>query len=115
MLIGTQFVSLTIDKNDLYELQAHAAEAAQLMKLLSNTNRLMIMCSLVEAELSVGELNSMTQLSQSALSQHLACLRKSRLVTTRRDAQTIYYRLAGTEAIQVISVLKSIYCPDLES
>jgi DNA-binding transcriptional ArsR family regulator len=75
----------------------------------------MIMCSLIDRELSVSELNQLTDLSQSALSQHLASLRNARLVTTRREAQTIFYRLCGDEAIQIIAVLKSIYCPDLEN
>jgi ArsR family transcriptional regulator, virulence genes transcriptional regulator len=59
----------------------------------------------------VTELNSRTNLSQSALSQHLASLRNAGLVQTRREAQTIFYQLQGNEAIQVIRVLKSIYCP----
>jgi|TARA_B110000444_G_C18784143_1_gene569013 DNA-binding transcriptional ArsR family regulator len=104
----------TFDTRDLLELQKHAAEAAELMKQLSNPNRLMILCALIGAELSVGQLNAMTDLSQSALSQHLALLRNAHLVTTRRVAQTIYYRLSGDAAIQIITVLKSIYCPDRE-
>jgi DNA-binding transcriptional ArsR family regulator len=105
----------TITASDLNELQKHAAEAANLLKQLGNQNRLMIMCSLIDRELSVSELNQLTDLSQSALSQHLASLRNARLVTTRREAQTIFYRLCGDEAIQIIAVLKSIYCPDLEN
>ena len=102
-----------IQAADLSELQKHAGEAANLLKQLGNQNRLMIMCALIGHELSVGELNEMTDLSQSALSQHLASLRKANLVNTRRKAQTIFYSLRGDEAIQVISVLKSIYCPEL--
>ena len=105
----------TIDTADLVELRKHASEAAELLKQLSNPNRLMIMCSLIGAELSVGELTAMTDLSQSALSQHLASLRNAQLVSTRREAQTIFYRLSGDQAIQIIAVLKSIYCPDLEN
>ena len=97
----------------LQELQKHSAEAAGLLKQLGNQNRLMILCSLINGELSVTELNQITSLSQSALSQHLASLRKAELVQTRREAQTIFYRLRGNEAIQVITVLKSIYCPTL--
>ena len=96
------------------ELQEHAKEAADLLKQLSNENRLMILCSLINTELSVSELNAMTPLSQSALSQHLASLRSAGLVQTRREAQTIYYSLCGDQATQVIKVLQSIYCPELE-
>lgn len=98
---------------DIAALQQHSAQAAGLLKQLGNQKRLMIMCALIGTELSVGSLNQMTDLSQSALSQHLASLRNAKLVSTRRDGQTIFYRLKGDEAIQVIEVLKSIYCPQL--
>lgn len=97
----------------IQELKVHAQEATQLLKALANENRLMILCSLAQGELSVGELNDRVSLSQSALSQHLAWLRREQLVQTRRDAQTIYYSLHGTKAQQVILVLQSIYCSDL--
>ncbi len=95
------------------ELKAHAQEAAQLLKALANENRLMILCSLVQQELNVSQLNERLTLSQSALSQHLAWLRREGLVQTRRDAQTIFYSLQGSKAKQVIEVLQSIYCADL--
>ena len=100
-----------LTNNDLEQLVEHAQEAALLLKQLSNQHRLIILCSLIDGELSVTELNSRTNLSQSALSQHLASLRNAGLVQTRREAQTIFYQLQGNEAIQVIRVLKSIYCP----
>ena len=104
-------MSHLMNSNDLEQLAEHAQEAAALLKQLSNQHRLMILCSLIDSELSVTELNSRTNLSQSALSQHLASLRNAGLVQTRREAQTIFYQLQGNEAIQVIRVLKSIYCP----
>ncbi|WQG85610.1 metalloregulator ArsR/SmtB family transcription factor [Kangiella aquimarina] len=95
------------------EMQKHSAEAAKLLKNISNEQRLMILCILLEKELSVGELNEMLpQLSQSALSQHLALLRKSDLVTTRRHSQTIYYSLASTEVARIIHLLHEIYCQE---
>ena len=105
---------ITVPDNAIAEeLQAHASQAAQLLKALANENRLMILCSLTQGELSVSELNSKLTLSQSALSQHLAWLRRESLVETRRDAQTIYYSLQGTKAKEVIMVLQSIYCANL--
>ena len=95
------------------DMQAHARAAANLLKALGNEHRLLILCTLINGELSVGELNARVALSQSALSQHLASLREAGLVTTRKEAQTVFYRLQGEEAIKVISVLQSIYCPDL--
>ena len=104
-------MSTPLITNDLEQLAEHAQEASALLKQLSNQHRLIILYSLVDGELSVTELNSRTNLSQSALSQHLASLRSAKLVQTRREAQTIFYQLQGSEAIQVIKVLKSIYCP----
>lgn len=93
------------------QMREHAREAAQLLKSLSNENRLMILCSLVNGEMSVSQLNVSIELSQSALSQHLAALRETGLVATRRESQTIYYRLQGDAAMQVIEVLQRMYCP----
>lgn len=100
-----------LDTENLLAMQAHAREAAALMKALANENRLMILCTLVNGEMSVGELNAKVPLSQSALSQHLASLREAKLVVTRKEAQTVYYQLCGDEATRIIAVLQSIYCP----
>lgn len=91
-------------------MRAHAAEAARLLKTLANDKRLMLLCLLVEGESSVGELNARVDLSQSALSQHLAVLREEGLVNTRREAQTIYYALAPGPAERLIATLHDIYC-----
>ncbi len=96
---------------DLQDMQQHAQSAAALLKVLANENRLMIMCTLIGGEMSVGELNERVPLSQSALSQHLASLREAGLVSTRKEAQTVYYTLQGDEAQKIIAVLQSIYCP----
>ncbi|MDO7635636.1 MAG: metalloregulator ArsR/SmtB family transcription factor [Porticoccaceae bacterium] len=103
----------TISNTDIQALEKHAQQAADLLKQLGNVHRLMILCTLVNGERSVGELHSLTHLSQSALSQHLASLRNAGLVQTRREAQSIFYSLLGSESIQIISVLKTIYCPTL--
>ena len=92
------------------EMKLHAGDAAQLLKALANRNRLMILCLLVEREHSVSELNAALPLSQSALSQHLAVLREDGLVATRREAQTIIYRIGDSPARQIIETLHGIYC-----
>lgn len=94
----------------LEDMQSHADEAAQLLKALANENRLMILCVLAEGEASVSQLNERIQLSQSALSQHLALLRRDGLVNTRRSSQTIFYSLKQGPAMQIIEVLHDIYC-----
>jgi DNA-binding transcriptional ArsR family regulator len=92
------------------QMREHAPDAAGLMKALGNESRLMILCTLTEGERSVGELNAMIPLSQSALSQQLARLRQQGMVRTRRESQTIYYSLADGPAEQVIQLLHTIYC-----
>ncbi len=98
---------------DLSQFEAKASEAAFLLKAMSNEKRLMILCRLGANESSVSELLFDINLSQSALSQHLAVLKERDLVATRRDGQTIYYRIADPAVGQVIQTLASIYCPEL--
>jgi len=92
------------------QLQRRAQEASELLKALGNARRLMILCHLMEGEKSVGQLVRQIGLSQSALSQHLARLRRDRLVSTRRSAQTIYYALAGAEARALLQAVHGLYC-----
>lgn len=93
-------------------IQRAAADASRLMKALSSENRLMILCQLAEGEKSVGELSTLLDLRQAAVSQQLTLLRKDGLVATRREAQTIYYSLRGTAARRVIGLLYELYCAD---
>lgn len=95
------------------EMSMHAEEASHLLKLMSNPNRLMILCHLLDNELCVTEINEWVPLSQSALSQHLAVLRHSGVVRTRRNQQTIYYSLASEAVSSIIAVLHEQFCaPD---
>ena len=95
---------------DLAAMQAHAGEAAQLLKALAHERRLQVLCLLAGGERSVGEINELLELSQSALSQHLAVLRDEHLVRTRREAQTIFYSLIPGPAAAVIETLHRFYC-----
>lgn len=95
---------------DLDAMQAHVGEAAQLLKALANERRLQVLCLLAGGERSVGEINEMLDLSQSALSQHLAVLRDEGLVATRREAQLVYYSLAPGPALAVMNTLHGLYC-----
>ncbi len=92
------------------QLEANANQAADLLKALSNESRILILCNLVSGEKCVGELNERIPLSQSALSQHLARLRKDKLVSIRKEAQTVYYQIASPEAEQIIEVPYNVYC-----
>ncbi len=92
------------------QMGTHAHDAARLLKALANDKRLMILCLLVDGELSVGDINARVDLSQSALSQHLALLRADGLVRTRREAQTIFYAIEEGPAQRIIETLHGIYC-----
>lgn len=94
----------------VHGMERHAAEVSHLLKVLSHEVRLLVMCHLHDGELSVSEINSRVRLSQSALSQHLAALRGEGLVTTRRQGQNIYYRLADGRAARFLALLHDLYC-----
>lgn len=94
---------------DLDALKNNSRRATALLKAMSNQHRLDVICQLAAGEKCVGQLESVIGLSQSALSQHLARLRRDHLVKTRRSAQTIYYSLAGGEAGALIQALHDIY------
>jgi DNA-binding transcriptional ArsR family regulator len=88
----------------------NAQEAEQFLKQLANKNRLMILCSLLDGEISVSELNEQVPISQSALSQHLAKLRDAGFVDTRRESQTIFYSLSDQRVKTVIENLYGMFC-----
>lgn len=99
-------------KLDPAQLEANAAQAAAFLRAIANEKRLMVLCQLVDGEKSVGELLEGSDLSQSALSQHLAKLRDEALVKTRRAAQTIYYAISDPAAARLLETLADIFCPE---
>jgi DNA-binding transcriptional ArsR family regulator len=92
------------------QMQAHAHDAAVLLRSLANEQRLIILCQLVEGEQPVNAIHAHLEISQSALSQHLALLRESGLVDTRREGQQVFYRLRDGPAGQIMNTLHEIYC-----
>lgn len=98
------------DAANVQLMLAKASTAVTLLKAMANERRLLILCYLLGQERSVGELARLLQMGQSALSQHLAWLRRDQLVATRREAQTVYYRLASDEVAELIAVLHRLYC-----
>ncbi len=98
---------------DVEGIEENIEVAAGLLKALSNERRLMIVCALYKGEKSVGELEKLVGLSQSALSQHLARLRRDQLVETRRNAQTIYYSLNDRAIKSILHTLYDIYAPEV--
>jgi len=97
-------------KVDPKRMAVAAGKACELMKTLGHRDRLMVLCHLASGEKSVGELASLLEIPQSPLSQHLARMRKESLVTTRRDAQTIFYSIASEEAARIVGLMHELYC-----
>ncbi|MDE2374786.1 MAG: winged helix-turn-helix transcriptional regulator [Hyphomicrobiales bacterium] len=106
---------LTLHIQDAAQLTKKVTKAARLLNALANESRLAILCELVEGERSVGSFVKAVGLTQSALSQHLAKLRAAGIVNTRREAQTIYYRLTSEPASIVMKTLADIYCNKIGS
>jgi DNA-binding transcriptional ArsR family regulator len=96
---------------DLALFADSADRAARLLRALSNERRLMILCQLTDGELTVGAIQARIELSQSALSQHLAVLRREGILATRRQGQTIHYRIADAAALRIIQTLAELFCP----
>ena len=103
---------MTQRKSDIELLQDSAEQAAALLQAVGNPSRLVMLCLLiVHGEMTVGALNEQVPLSPSALSQHLARMREEGLVTYRREAQTLYYRIENPNVAKLIGTLKDIFCP----
>ncbi len=98
------------DFTKLKELHDSAAHAVELLKAMANEWRLMILCQLSEGEKTVSELQEILGLSQSALSQHLAVLRREKIVKARKHAQSVSYSLAGDDAPKVMHTLHEVFC-----
>jgi DNA-binding transcriptional ArsR family regulator len=101
---------IAVTPQGLKQLEKNAHKASDLLGAMANTSRLMILCQLADGERSVSDLQPMIGLSQSALSQHLAVLRRKRLVRTRREGQSIYYSLASGEAASIMHTLHDQFC-----
>lgn len=98
----------------LSQFGRHAGEAVGLLKAMASEPRLLVLCYLAEeGEMSVGDLATAVGLSQSALSQHLAKLREEGLVATRKEAQTVFYRVCDPKAQQLLALLHDLFCPEL--
>jgi len=102
-------------KMNLQDMMNNSAKAVRLLKAVSNERRLLILCHLLNGELSVGEMNDKLGLSQSALSQHLALLRRNKLVKTRKEAQTVFYSMNSKEAEALIALMHSLYCREAKA
>lgn len=108
----TVFERPTLLEQEIAVLRDSAHRASDFLKQLANEQRLLIMCKLMEGECAVTYLAEHLGLSQSATSQHLAKLRESGLVTTRREAQTVHYRIASADTVRVLAALCEVFAPE---
>ena len=90
------------------------ASACALLRALSNENRLLILCQLVEGEKNFYELEQLLGIRQSALSQQLTVLRQEKLVQSERKGKHVYYSVADHKALQILQTLYCIYCAEKE-
>jgi DNA-binding transcriptional ArsR family regulator len=93
----------------LHDLEASAESAARLLKVMASEQRLLILCRLMQGEASVGELSESARLAQTGASQHLARMRSEGLVSTRREGQTIWYRLEDRNVARIMLALCELY------
>jgi DNA-binding transcriptional ArsR family regulator len=98
-------------KIDFVKLQSAAGEACKLLKVLSNPDRLLLLCQMSQGEFSVSELETLTGVRQPTLSQQLTVLRDEQLVNARREGKQIFYSIASPEALSVLQLLYQLYCP----
>lgn len=98
------------DEFDVAAMQAAAAKATGLLKVLGNADRLMLLCQLTRGEQCVSDLERQLGIVQPTLSQQLGVLREERLVTTRREGKQIFYSIDSAEATAVMQVLYQLYC-----
>lgn len=95
---------------DLARMRKSAQSACQLLKMLSNANRLMLVCQIAQGEVCVGDLETLLDIGQPTLSQQLGALRRAGIVSTRRDGKNIYYSIADARALALIDTLYAQYC-----
>jgi DNA-binding transcriptional ArsR family regulator len=103
-------MNVSITKAELKKMQASAEDACKLMKVLSNRDRMMLLCEMAKGEKCVGDLEAALDLHQPTLSQQLTVLRKEKLVSTRREGKQIYYSITSKVALSVIALLYRHYC-----
>lgn len=113
MIRGMSTNAILVSHTAAGDLQAHAGEAAALLKALANPDRLLLLCQLVGGERSVSALGALAGIEQPSLSQQLAVLRGERLVATRREGKQVLYRIASPAALTVLETLHALFCDPL--
>ncbi|EGR0365815.1 helix-turn-helix transcriptional regulator [Vibrio cholerae] len=100
----------TTIKIEMDEMKKNAEEVAELLRVMAHPERLMVLCQLTQSEMSVGQLQQGSTLSQSAFSQHLTVLRKHGIIQARKESQQVFYRLADSRITALIQSLQNVFC-----
>lgn len=98
-------------KMNLKSMEEAATDVSEMLKLVSNRNRLLILCQLIDGEKSVGELARSLNVSQVIVSQQLGLLKNTRMVENRREAQTIFYSIINKDVSKLVTFLYKTFCP----
>ncbi|WP_043649639.1 ArsR/SmtB family transcription factor [Chitinilyticum litopenaei] len=89
---------------------AHIEQASRAMKAMSHPLRLKIVCVLGDREVSVQDIVEQVGTTQSNISQHLALMREKGVLRTRKDANRVYYRVGDLRTLEVIAMLRDVFC-----
>lgn len=108
-------MNTTLTKDLSATMRSAAGEAIKLLKVMVNEDRLMMICHLLEGEKTVSDIETLLDIHQPNLSQHLTVLRKSGVVTTRKEGRNVYYSLADPNAVALLETLYRLYCNNLDS
>lgn len=99
---------------NIQQMRASAGKATEVLRLLGNPDRLLLLCLLSQEELCVGEIETRLDIRQPTLSQQLGVLRRENLVATRREGKNIYYRISDPKVLELLQTLYRLYCNDQE-
>lgn len=91
-------------------LRASAEHVVGALKLLAHPDRLLLLCTLAQQEMCVGDLEAALDIRQPSLSQQLGVLRNDGAVTTRREGKNIFYSVADPSLVEVLHLLYRLYC-----
>jgi ArsR family transcriptional regulator len=101
------------DPNDIFADDADIERASRSLKAMSHPLRLKILCTLGDQEVSVQEIVDHVGTSQSNISQHLAILRDKGILASRKDANRVYYRVSDTRTLQLVGMMREVFCHQL--
>ena len=105
-----KYIMMGQDQLDMLSREDHIEQASRAMKAMSHPLRLKILCVLGDQEVSVQDIVERVGTSQSNISQHLAIMRDKGVLRTRKDANRVYYRVGDTRTLELIHMMRDVFC-----